>query len=270
LLTPPRSGSSWAGPPRVWESITSGELGEVRTVRVDMLGVTDSPGTAGYRPLWRHDPAAAGGGVLMDMLHAVYLAEHFLGSDVTRVSAFLDSATDGDAVEGLALCRLESDRRAALVNVAWGVGGGGIEIGGTKGRLRVRYRDDGTPPWAPFESLTVTTAARTRTQPLPPGKELGELVGDAMQATVLDVADAIEIGRPPSADGRTALRVLETTLAAYGSAALGRTVAVPLSSQDPLHLSGVLGLQQLDVPHWSPVRTRGLFGFDTASTQGRG
>jgi hypothetical protein len=41
-------------------------------------------------------------------------------------------------------------------------------------------------------------------------------------------------------------------------------VAVPLSLQDPLHLCGVLGLQQLDVPDWSPVRGRGLFGFDSA------
>ena len=250
--------------------VTSGELGEVRTVRVDMLGVTDSPGTGGYRPLWRHDPAAAGGGVLMDMLHAVYLAEHLLGSRVQRVSAYLDSATDGDAVEGLAMCRLESDRRAALVNVAWGVGSGGIEVGGTKGRLTVRYRDDGTPPWAPFESLTVTTAGGTRTLSLPPGEELGERIGAAMRATVGDVADAVELGRPPSADGRTGLRILETTLAAYGSAALGRTVAVPLSAKDPLHVSGVLGLQQLDIPGWSPVRGRGLFGFDSASTQRKG
>ena len=42
--------------------VDSGELGEVRTVRVDMLGVVDSPGAAGYRPggaTTRRRPAAA-------------------------------------------------------------------------------------------------------------------------------------------------------------------------------------------------------------------
>src|SRR5262245_20689443 len=47
--------------------IDSGETGEVRTVAVDMLGVVDSPGPAGYRPQWRKDPSAAGGGGVMDM-----------------------------------------------------------------------------------------------------------------------------------------------------------------------------------------------------------
>src|SRR5437762_10765061 len=101
-------------------AIGSGALGEVRTVRVDMLGVVDSPGAAGYRPQWRHDPAASGGGVLMDMLHGVYLTEHLLGAPAEAVPAFADSAADGDAVEGLALCRLEAGRRAAMVNIGWG------------------------------------------------------------------------------------------------------------------------------------------------------
>jgi hypothetical protein len=82
-----------------------------------------------------------------------------------------------------------------------------------------------------------------------------------MRATVLDVADAIQDGRPPAADARTALQVLESTLAAYGSAALGVALAVPLATDSPLHRSGVLGLHELDVPEWSPVRRRGLFGF---------
>jgi predicted dehydrogenase len=131
---------------RLREVIRSGELGEVRTIRVDMLGVVDSPGTAGYRPQWRHDSAASGGGVLMDMLHGVYLAEHLLGAPAEAVSAFADCAADGDAVEGLALCRLEAGRRAAMVNVGWGLGPGGTAVHGTKGRAIARYRADGTMP----------------------------------------------------------------------------------------------------------------------------
>ena len=152
--------------------IDSGELGEIRTARVDMLGVLDLRGAAGYRPTWRHDPAQAGGGVLVDMLHGVYLSEALLGARAERVSAFVDSATDGDAVDGIALCRLEAGRRVAMVNIAWGMGQGGISVEGDRGRAVAHYRADGTMPWAPFESLTVTTESGTRTVDLPAGAEL--------------------------------------------------------------------------------------------------
>jgi UDP-N-acetyl-2-amino-2-deoxyglucuronate dehydrogenase len=244
--------------------IESGELGEIRTVRVDMLGVVDSPGAAGYRPQWRHDPAAAGGGVLMDMLHGVYLAEHLLGAPVEAVSAFVDSATDGDAVEGLALCRLEAGHRAAMVNVGWGHGPGGVAVHGTRGRAIAGYRADGTMPWAPFEHLTVTTADGTRTVDLPPGRDLVPLVADAMRGTVVDLADAITRAGTPAADGVAALHTLQTTVAAYASAALGRTVAVPLPADGPLYRSGVVGVRALDVPESSLVRRRGLFGVTPA------
>ena len=152
--------------------IDAGELGDVRTVTVDMLGVVDSPGAAGYRPEWRHDPATSGGGVLMDMLHGVYLAEHLLAAPVDAISATIDTAADGDAVEGLALCRLEAGRRVGLVNIGWGLGQGGVVVNGTMGRAVARYCNDGTMPWAPFEQLTVTTEAGTRTIDLAPGQEL--------------------------------------------------------------------------------------------------
>ena len=243
--------------------VDSGRLGEVRTVTVNMLGVVDSPGAAGYRPQWRHDPAAAGGGVLMDMLHGVYVAEHLLGAPVTAVSAFVDNAEDGDAVEGLALCRLEADRRAALVNVGWGLGQGGITVHGTAGRAVAHHRADGTMPWAPFERLDVTTEEGTETVDLPPGQELGPLVADALRGTVADLADAIAAKADPAADGAAALHTLETTVAAYASAALGRTVGLPLDG--PLHARGVLGLRDLNVPTDSPVRRRGLFGLREGS-----
>ena len=247
------------------ELIGSGALGDVRSVRVDMLGVVDSPGAAGYRPLWRKDPAASGGGVLMDMLHGVYLAEFLLGASVTAVSAFVDSADDGDAVEGLAMCRLEAGRRAALVNIGWGFGPGGVTVHGTKGRAVARYRADGTMPWAPFEQLTVTTAdGHSRAVDLPAGQELGPLIATAMRDTVINLADAISSGGRPVADGAAAMHTLEITVAAYASAALGRTVTIPLPTDGPLYASGVVGLPALDVPESALVRRRGLYGLTPA------
>ena len=241
--------------------IASGELGEIRTVTVDMLGVVDSPGAAGYAPRWRHDPASSGGGVLMDMLHGVYLAEHLLGAPIDAVAAQVDSVTDGDAVEGLAVCRLDAGRRIGLVNVGWGLGQGGIAVNGSKGRAVARYRDDGTMPWAPFETLTVTTADGSRTVDLPAGQELAPLVADAMRDTVADLAEAIVDGRPPAATGATALRILEATVAAYASGALRGTVDLPLPTDSPLFGRGVVGLAQMKLPTASPVRRRGLFGL---------
>lgn len=240
--------------------VDSGELGEVRTVTVDMLGVVDSPGAAGYAPRWRHDPAASGGGVLMDMLHGVYLAEHLLGSPLAAASAVVDN-TPGDAVESLALCRFEAASGTCLVNVGWGHGPGGVRIDGTTGRAVAHYRADGTMPWAPCERVEVTTPAGTRTLALPAGAELGPLVADALRGTVADLADAIAQGREPAADGADAQRILEATVAAYASAALRRTVDLPLPVDGPLHARGVVGLADVDVPADSPVRRRGLFGL---------
>ena len=177
------------------------------------------------------------------------------------VSAAVDTATDGDAVEGLASCRLEAGRRIGLVNIGWGLGQGGIAVNGSKGRAIAHYRTDGTMPWTPFETLTVTTADGTRTVDLAAGQELVPLVADAMRDTVADLADAIAAERAPAATGATALRILESTVAAYASAALRRTVDLPLASDGPLHTRGVVGLSEVDLPANSPVRARGLFGL---------
>ncbi len=245
--------------------IEDGVLGDIRTVSVDMLGVVDSPGAAGYAPRWRHDPASSGGGVLMDMLHGVYLAEHLLGSPITAASAAVDAATPGDAVEGLALCRFEAGDGFCLVNVGWGLGPGGVAVNGTRGRAVAHYRDSGTMPWAPFESLTVTTADETHVVDLPAGEELGPLITHAMRDAVADLFDAVTEGRPPAATGRDAQRILDATVAAYASGALQRTVRIPLPSDSSLHRRGVVGLADLDLPAASPVRRRGLFSVRKGS-----
>lgn len=252
--------------------IDSGEIGAVRTVTVNFLGIVDVPGSAGYAPRWRHEAALAGGGVLMDILHGVYVAESLLGEPLRRVSAYVDNRDPSSNVEDLALCRIETDSNAALINIAWGYGPGGLEVTGTEGRISALYRDGGTAPWSPLERVLVTTAHGTRTELGPEQLDPDGLV--ALKATFPNVfedfvaavggggaraADGPLRRGSPRASGEDGLRILEAIVGAYASAATGRVVEIPLDRDDPVFQQGVLGISDHDLPAWSPVHRRSLY-----------
>jgi predicted dehydrogenase len=241
--------------------IDSGEIGDVRSVTIDFLGIVDVPGSAGYAPRWRHEAALAGGGVLMDILHGVYMAEALLGEQLQRVSAFADNRDPDANVEDLALCRFETSTNAALVNIGWGHGRGGIEVTGTQGRISALYRDGGTSPWSPLECVLVTTAAGTRAELDVAGKADDDY--GALRRTFDDVTrdftGAVVSGTAPRASGADGLRILEATVGALESAATGNLVQIPLDRDDPVFQRGVLGVADLVLPDWSPVRRRGLY-----------
>ena len=73
--------------------LDGGEIGALEMVVLNFLSVEDRPGSADYRPRWRHDVSESGGGVLMDILHAVYLAGWFFGADPVAVSATVDQGS---------------------------------------------------------------------------------------------------------------------------------------------------------------------------------
>jgi predicted dehydrogenase len=168
-------------------------------------------------------------------------------------------------VEDLALCRFETDSNAALVNIAWGMGPGGIEITGERGRISVRYRDGGTAPWAPLEHVRVNTAEGTREVLGPDEREMTDIpqpIMDSFARVLLDFADAVRSVRPPAASGRDGLRILEATVGAYKSAVTGEVVRIPLDRDDPVFRNGVLGVNKLDRPEWSPVQDSSLYGAE--------
>ncbi len=241
--------------------IESGEIGTVRSVIVNFLGTVYEPGAAGD---WRRDPALAGGGVLMDMLHGVYLAESLTGEPFLRASAMLATRAADWQVEDLATCRFETDSRVALVNIGWGFGPGGVVVTGTNGRVEARYEHGSTAPWAVVEHVTVTTAGGTRTV-LGPATE--RRVGNAefpsmyagSQAICRAFVDAVLDGTRPLATGADGLRSLEATVGAYQSAATGQMVGIPLDRTGPVFLRGAMGVRELEQAPWSPLRTSAMF-----------
>ena len=238
---------------RTLEIIRAGDIGPVEVAILNWLSVIDIPGAAAYRPTWRHDPSQAGGGVLMDMLHIVYLGEALLGRPIERVSAWVDARTQNTAVEEITLSRFETDRNAALVNVGWGQGPGGIAVSGPDGRIEVGYEDGASGAFAPFERLVVHGRnGRVEETDLPQRRSITNVLAD--------FGAAVRERRDPVATGEQGLHILEATLAVYLSAALGRTIGLPIDPGHPVYERGVAGLRELELPDWSPIRRRRLFG----------
>jgi predicted dehydrogenase len=241
------------------ELIASGALGQVEMVIVNFLGVHDFPGAAAYRPTWRHDLAQSGGGILMDIIHLVYLAEALLDRRIDRVSAYANVRAAGAGVEDIVSCRFETPDSAAIVNVGWsfgpdGIDGpGGIEVSGTLGRFAIINENGGT--FAPFRELRLTDRDGTRVVATSDAAPVG-----TVPLAVKEFAEAVAAGRAPAASGEDGQRYLEAVLGSYESAALGRTIALPLDHADPVFLSGVIGLRELELPSWTPVRQKRIFG----------
>jgi predicted dehydrogenase len=200
----------------------------------------------------------------MDMMHVVYVAEAFLDAPIRRVSAHVIARTDDAAVEDIALVRLEADAAVALVNVGWGVGPGGMAVSGPDGRIEIAYEGGATAPFAPLSSVTLIRADGSREDRTP---DLGAPPADGsrppidvhLPETFRSFFEAVAEGRQPVATAADGLRVLETTLAAYLSAATGRIVDLPLDHDHPVHRVGIAGLADVELDGSSQIARRRIF-----------
>jgi predicted dehydrogenase len=235
--------------------LDSGEIGQPEIAMLNYLGVEDRPGAAAYNPYWRHRAADSGGGVLMDMLHVVYLANWFMGGPPRAVSAWVDKRLEGQGdVEDIALVRYVYENGQALVNMAWGVGPGGVEIGGTRGRVVMTNRDFGTHPFVPAARLDIVSGSGSRSW------TPRDAVVYGMAGIVADFRDAVAANVEPVAKGESGLRVLDAVLGAYVAGALETAVPLPLPPDHPVYTRGSAGIAELDLPETSPALRRGLFG----------
>ena len=234
--------------------LESGAIGRPYLVTINFLGVQDRPGSAVYQPGWRHRLQISGGGVLMDMLHAVYLAGWFLSQQPRSVSAAIDRRLNSaDSVEDVALCRFEFEHGFALVNVAWGEGPGGIEVMGSDGRLLLFYRGFGTGSFAPPEQLHVFRHGER----IPVEFAVTPTLG--VREVLRDFAASVAEERDPIAPGEEGCQTLEAVVGAYKSALLGRKVFLPLEESDPVYQRGAAGLFELEAAQGSPIVSRAPF-----------
>jgi predicted dehydrogenase len=242
------------------ELIDEGAIGPPEIAILNYLGVEDRPGSAAWRPNWRHDPAFAGGGVLMDMMHVVYVAEALHGQPISRVSAQVLARAESAPVEDIAICRLEADRAVALVNVGWGVGPGGITVSGADGRIEIAYAGGGTGPFVPLAGVRLVRRDGTvedRTPRLDPEEPVPAV---HLVETLRAFYERIAAGQSPVTTAADGLRILEMTLAAYASAATGRSVELPLDPDDPVHRRGIAGLGDLPLAVGGAISRQGIFG----------
>lgn len=244
--------------------IRDGQLGTLRHVMLNFLGMPDHPGAAEYRPAWRKDPLEAGGGVLMDMVHTVYVAEFLFEAPVRAVSAVVDNLDHpGEGVEDFSLVNLTFDQGYATINMWWGGGTGGLEVSGTDGRLLVFYEDYATGPFVTLADVTLVN--RAGRQDLLP--RIAAPTYHNIETVHADFAEAVRTGRDPVAPAEIGLRTLQAVLAAYASAATGQVVALPLAEDHPAYQRGVHGLA--DLPAWedSSLRRRGILGLNQGQAE---
>jgi predicted dehydrogenase len=243
----------------VRELVDQGEVGELRHIAINLLGIPDDPGNQDYLPRWRHDVEAAGGGVLMDLIHVYYLAEYLMGSQISGVSAIVDNfGLPGEQVEDFVLAHLYFPDGYASVNVSWSQGPGGIEVTGSNGRILAFYEDFKTGPFSTFDKMTLVNEGGKKTfQP----RRGTEVIDDTFDDLHQDFLEAIRDRRDPVATAEDGARTLQAALATYSSGMLGLRVPLPLSEDDPVYQEGVVGLRNSTNEMANRLTRRTLFGM---------
>ncbi len=244
--------------------LSQGLIGAVRVLTLHFLGVIDYPGAAEYQADWRHT-LAAGGGVLMDMIHAVYLAEWLAGAPAQQVMAFVDAlqyAGREPVIEDLALLQIAFPRAYAAIHMGWGAGVGGLDISGSDGHIRLRYKQHQSGGFnQPIELYSVDSDWRRSDHAIPNLDTHEANIARSFTQLWADFRDAIREGRAPIAPAAAGARALEIVLGAYASAVCGRVISLPLAAADPVYQKGIAGIAELEAWAGSKTKAAGLFGL---------
>ncbi len=240
------------------EFIASAELGRLRAVTVNLMGMAEWAGSESYDPGWRKDPAISGGGVLIDLVHGAYLVEALLGASVERVHAVVDAAP-GQRVEDFAAVQLETAGGLGFLNVALGRGTSSYEVLGSEGAAVATFNLSAEPPRRTSE-ITVNTADGVRRIDLPASEGPWAAFADSVAHVYSNLVDGVmdpEVSLV--ATGRDGVHMVEIVMAAYAAATTGVPVELPLSKEHPMYVDGIAGIRDLPAARLSNVSRLGLF-----------
>ena len=249
---------------QIKKMILDGVVGDIRVAMMHFLGVIDYPGAAEYQSDWRHT-MAAGGGVLMDMIHAVYLSEWLMGSQAQQVMAFVDApeyAHRDPVIEDLALLQIAFPTGYASIHMGWGEGVGGVDISGSEGQIRMRYKDFQTSGFnQPVELYSVDSDWKRTDHAITNLDTHMDNIGRSFTHLWGDFRDAIWEDREPIATAKAGQRALEIALGAYISGVTGQVTTLPLDTDHPVYQKGIAGLAEVEAWAQSKTKQAGLFGL---------
>ena len=246
------------------QMITDGVVGDVRVAMMHFLGVIDFPGAAEYQADWRHT-MAAGGGVLMDMIHAVYLSEWLMGAQAEQVMAFVDApeySHRDPVIEDLALLQIAFPTGYASIHMGWGEGTGGVDITGSDGQIRMRYKDYQTSGFnQPVELYSIDNAWQRTDHAITNLDTHMDNIGRSFTQLWANFRDAIWNNTEPLATAKAGQRALEIALGAYVSGVTGQVVKLPMDTDHPVYQKGIDGLSEVTAWEHSKTKSAGLFGL---------
>ena len=249
---------------QIKEMLLAGLVGDIRVVMLHFLGVIDYPGAVEYQSDWRHT-MAAGGGVLMDMIHAVYLSEWLVGEAAQQVMAFADAPEythRGPLVEDLALLQIAFSSAYAAIHIGWGEGVGGVDISGSDGQIRMRYKEYQTSGFnQAIELYSINRDWGRSDHVIANLQSHQDNIGRSFIQLWADFRDAVRQNREPIAPAAAGKRALEIVLGAYVSAVTGQAVSLPLDTANPVYRKGVDGIRDLAAWDQSKSKRAGLFGL---------
>lgn len=244
--------------------IQDGAIGDLRVLTMHYLGVIDNPGAAEYASDWRHKLDVAGGGVLMDMIHAVYLTEWLFGEHAQQVISFVDAPTYAERkpeVEDLALLQVAFPSGYAAIHMGWGQGVGGVDASGSAGHLRMRYNEYQTSGFNQPAELYVVQDWQRRDIELDNLPTHMDNIGRSFTQLWDDFHHAIREKRDTIAPARAGLRALELALAGYLGGVTGHTVTLPLRPGSPIYEKGIAALAEIESWDKSKTTQSGIFGL---------
>ena len=248
---------------KLHQLLGQGLIGDLRVLTLHYLGVIDMPGAAEFQGDWRHT-LAAGGGILMDMIHAVYLAEWFYGAPAEQVMAFVDAPTYAardPEVEDLALVQIAFPGGYAALHHGWGAGVGGVDLSGSDGYLRMRYKLGQTSGFNQASEIFSVRDWQRSEHDTDDLEDQAANIARSFTRLWSQFAAAARNGSPLLASGAFGARALEVALGAYLSGVTGKVVRLPLEEDHPVFLQGISGLAQSAVWEHSRTLRSGIFGL---------